>query len=307
MKRITIVIFIIGLVLSTGSTLAQEFQGKAFYQSNTNIQMDLSGSGMPAERIKMIQERMRKQLQKTYILDFNQTASTFKEDVQLDQSGNPGGGMRGGMMFVAIGGASGGKLYKNTQTKQFAQEQELSGKNFLIKDAMKTYDWKMEDETKMIGNYLCFKATIVEERPKMTTSFSFGRRGSRNSNAADSTDVDTEKNEEESDKMPEIEMEPVIITAWYTLDIPVNHGPSEYWGLPGLILQVGDDRTQFLCTKIVLNSKDKVEISEPKKGKKVSQEEFDKIREEKMKEMQENFQNGRRRGDGHMRSIRIRG
>jgi GLPGLI family protein len=305
MKNTVFGLFTLIFVLSTDFVSSQEFQGKAFYQSNTHVEMDLSGSGMPAERIKMIQERMRKQLQKTYILDFNQNASIFKEDVQLDQASGNG---RPGMRMVMIGGFSNGKLYKNTQSKQFAQEQELSGKNFLIKDAMKTYDWKMEDETKMIGNYLCFKATIVEERPKMNTSFSFGRRANRTADNSDSSESkDSENSDKEEIEEPEVEMEPVIITAWYTLDIPVNHGPADYWGLPGLILEIGDNRTQYLCTKVVMNSKDKVEISEPKKGKKVNQKEFEKIRDEKMKEMQENFQNNRRRGDGHMRSIRIGG
>ena len=305
MKNVLFGLLTIGFAIYSGAVQGQEFQGRALYQSNTNIQMDLSGSGMPAERIKMIQERMRKQLQKTYILDFNQTASTFKEDVQLDQTQGQGGPRMG--MMVVMGGFTSGKLYKNTQTKKFAREQELSGKNFLVKDEIKTYEWKMEDETKMIGNYLCFKATIVEERPKMTTSFSFGRPGNRSKSNTDSTAVKEKDDAEETDELPEPEMEPVIITAWYTLDIPVNHGPSDYWGLPGLILQVVDDRTQFLCTKIVLNTKETIEIKEPKKGKEVSQEEFEKIREEKMKEMQENFQNQRRRGDGHTRSIRIRG
>ena len=28
------------------------------------------------------------------------------------------------------------------------------------------------------------------------------------------------------------------ITAWYTPQIPVSHGPAEYGGLPGLILEL---------------------------------------------------------------------
>ena len=77
------------------------------------------------------------------------------------------------------------------------------------------------------------------------------------------------------------------ITAWFTMDIPVSHGPDEYWGLPGLILEVSDDRTVLLCSKLVLNPKEKVEIKPITKGDVVSQAEYDKISKEKMEEMRQ--------------------
>lgn len=86
------------------------------------------------------------------------------------------------------------------------------------------------------------------------------------------------------------------ITAWYTPEIPVNQGPDEYWGLPGLILEVNDGRTTILCSKIVLNPKEQVTIKEPTKGKEVSQKEFNETVMEKMQEMRERFQNDRNRG-----------
>jgi GLPGLI family protein len=89
----------------------------------------------------------------------------------------------------------------------------------------------------------------------------------------------------------------VIITAWYTPEIPVNQGPEGYWGLPGLILEVNDGKTIILCSKVVMNAKEKVEIKAPNKGKEVTQKEYDEIVTAKMKEMQEM----RRSGNGGMR------
>ncbi len=282
LKTATIILFLI-----TTSINAQDFQGKAVYQTKTTLAIDFSSSGIPADRIKMIKENMKNRLEKTYVLTFNKTASIYKEEAKLNLSNNTHGGMR----FMMIGGGGSGKYYKNTQTKKLIKEQELSGKNFLIKDNLIPHNWKMEQETKMIGENLCFKATTVIERPVRTNNFRFGRRNT---------------NEEEKEQENEIKTEQVIVTAWYTLNIPVNHGPGNYWGLPGLILEINDGNTQILCTKIVLNPKEKAEITAPKKGKEVTQKEFDKIQKQKTKEMRERFRNERQKS-GSGRHFRIGG
>jgi len=280
------------MLLITASIGAQEFQGKATYQTKTTLDLDFANSGIPADRIKMIKERMKSRLEKTYVLTFNKTASIYKEEAQLDQAASG----RGGMRFMMMGGGASGEHYKNTQTKTAAKENEFSGKNFLVKDSLTMYEWKMEQETKMIGEYLCFKATSVVERP-MRREFQFGRR-----NNSEEDRKEREKKEKEQENMKEL----ITVIAWYTLDIPVNNGPGDYWGLPGLILELKDDNTQILCTKIVMNPKEKTELKEPTKGKVVTQQEYDAIIEEKTKEMRERMQNERQKsgGGGH---IRIRG
>ena len=267
---------------------AQDFQGSAVYQTKTKFDIDLAASGIPADRIKRIEEMMKNQMEKTYILTFDKTASVYKEEVKLDQ-GAAGGGP--GMRFAMMGGGASGKYYKNTQTKTSAKENEFSGKNFLIKDALKTYEWKMEQETKMIGNNLCFKATTIIEMPANANSFSFGRQNNNNS--------ETKKEEEEK-----IELVPV--TAWYSMDIPVSHGPGDYWGLPGLILEINAGNTQIMATKIVMNPKEKSDISEPNKGKVMTQKEYDVMLKEKMKEMQERFSNERQKSGGTGSGMHIR-
>ena len=47
----------------------------------------------------------------------------------------------------------------------------------------------------------------------------------------------------------------IDIVAWYTPQIPVSHGPAEFGGLPGLILELTTDETVLLCSKIVMNPK----------------------------------------------------
>ena len=47
--------------------------------------------------------------------------------------------------------------------------------------------------------------------------------------------------------------------------IPVSHGPAQYGGLPGLILELTTDNSVMLCTKVVMNPEKRIQISQPKK------------------------------------------
>lgn len=67
-------------------------------------------------------------------------------------------------------------------------------------------------------------------------------------------------------------------------------------GFAGLILEVNDGTTTILCSKIVMNTKDKVEIKPATKGKQVTQAEYDEIVKKKMEEMKEMY--GGKRGPG---------
>ena len=89
----------------------------------------------------------------------------------------------------------------------------------------------------------------------------------------------------------EIKLTP--IEAWYTLQIPVKHGPAEFWGLPGLILEVSAGNTTMLCSEIVMNPKERKEIVAPDKGKIINKKDYRTTIVGKMMEMRNN--RGRRR------------
>lgn len=77
------------------------------------------------------------------------------------------------------------------------------------------------------------------------------------------------------------------VVAWFSPQIPVATGPSRYNQLPGLILEVDIDNGKQVITasKIEFKTLEPGSIQRPEKGKKVTQEEFDNIVEEKRKEM----------------------
>ena len=132
----------------------------------------------------------------------------------------------------------------------------------MVQDVLQPIEWSLESETKKIGNYSCFKATASIPSDELTW-YSFSWDKLRNTTESDSTQV-------KEVKMTQIE-------AWYAPQIPVRHGPLDYWGLPGLILEVSANNTTMLCSKIVLNPDEIIEIEAPAKGKEVSKNEYQNI------------------------------
>ena len=283
------------LLFSISIFSQKNFQGKATYMSKTTVDMDSWGRNgqMSEQRKKQIAERMKSMLEKTFILNFNTSESTYKEDEQLAAPGTGGGFRFGGMM-------GGGTKYKNIKDKVALESTELFGKNFLISDEMKQPEWEIGSETKQIGNYTCYKATMLKKTDALDWSNMRrrGRRGGEKEGEKEDKKTDSTKVIKVSE---EIEMpKEILVTAWYTPQIPVSNGPGEYWGLPGLILEINSGRTTVLCTEIVMNPTEATEITVPTKGKEITREEYNKTVKKKMEEMREMFR-GRRGGGGRGR------
>lgn len=291
MKLFSKSICIVFSVFIFNTVSAQDFQGVATYQSKTTIDFDgFGGRQMSEEQKKQMAERMKSMFEKTFKLTFNKFESIYKEEDKLEAPGG-GGGMRFGGFMSSF---TGGPQYKNVKENQLLQEQEFFGKQFLVKDSLPKLEWKMEKETKQIGQYLCFKATSIKKVDD--TDFMNFRRRDRASEAEKKEGETAKDSTKTNDPMDEIEIPKEIeVTAWYTPQIPINQGPDEYWGLPGLILEVNAGRTTILCSKIVINPQVKENIQALSKGKEVSRQEYTDIVKQKIEEMRENF-GGRNRG-----------
>ena len=276
---------LIGLMLFlTSISFAQNFQGKAYYFSKTSVDMDSwGGQKMSEDRKKQIADRMRSMFEKTYILNFDRVASTYKEEEVLEAPGGQGGFGRWGSSFSA------GMQYKNIKSQQFLQDQEFFGKQFLITDSLSKLDWKLGTETKQIGQYLCMKATAV----KTVDEFDW-RSMRRKPKSKEVKDAEVQKDSTVTSVSEDIEIPKQIeVTAWYTPQIPVSQGPGDFWGLPGLILEVNSDKTTILCSKIIMNPQEKVQIKAPEKGEVVSRKEYNETVKKKMEEMRSMY-GGRR-------------
>ena len=248
---------------------ANDFQGKATYISKSRLELGRWGARMSEAQKKQIAARLKNRLEKEFVLVFNKEESLFTEEEQLDAIS--GATDSWGKNFAA------GENYKNVKSEKQIQQQEFYGKKFLVKDQLQPMTWTLGNETKKIGNYTCFKATtFIPTDDLLWYSFSWSRMRTTN----DSEDKTTE----EGDKSVDI----TEVEAWYTPQIPVRHGPSEYWGLPGLILEVSAGETTMLCSKIVLNPTDAIQIEAPSKGSLVTKSEYQDLIQNKMVEFRNN-------------------
>lgn len=251
-------------LFATTFVFAQGFQGqatysykKALYETATDTSSKTSKSAAEELDDRQMREDLKKAFEKTFVLDFNTFESSFLREFAL---ATPVIRPNGSSISVTTAGED-TPLYKNTKTKQFLQEREnYKGQTVLITDNLPIYDWKIEGETKKIGGYDCYKATtIIKVTPKQM---------------ADYEALKMKQSKKKTVLFPAKEPKDLLVEAWFTNDIPVSHGPAKYWGLPGLILELNEGRTTYLCSKIVLNPKDKKAIAVPKKGKVTSLDDF---------------------------------
>lgn len=279
MNKLVKIITLLIMAITT-NVMAQDFQGIATYKSQRKFDIKLDSTQMNSEMHQRMMDMMKKQFEKTHILTFNKEESIYKEDEQLEAP-QPQGMV---MVMVETGGSD--VMYKNTKEKRYTNQNESFSKLFLIQDKLEDIKWELGSETKNIGDYTCYKATFKREVEVRESGIS--------------VNGDKDLSEEVKPEMKEI-----TVTAWYTPQIPVSTGPAQYHGLPGLILEVSDGTTTMMCSKVVLNPEKTIEIKEPTKGKKITQEKYDEMMEKKMKEMNERMKNNRERRDGESIEIRI--
>ena len=251
---------------------AQEFQGKAEYFSKRVFKEKVeklsseTKDAIDPELEKAVQEAMKKASEKQYLLSFNKTECLYEQPEELEKPEAPA--TAGISVKVLFSGE--GKKYLNLKDKICIEEADIFGKEFLIVEPLEKPDWKLLNETKKIGDYNCFKAEltvqVTEKQRKEYEEFL----------KKEAVKPALFKMDEPKDK---------VIMAWSTPEIPVSFGPNKYWGLPGLILEINEEETIILCSKVTLSNKEKSKIKVPNTGEKVTQKKFDEIEKKKMDSM----------------------
>ena len=161
-KFLTIVVFFLAFA---EAVMAQDFQGVATYKSRRKVDLKMESENMTDAMREQIAAQLKKQFEKTYTLTFNRNESLYKEDEKL---ATPDVASASGIQIKIS--QSRDILYKNTGAQRYERQEDVLGKIFLVKDSLSKPEWKLEKETKSIGDYTCFKATRTEDVVSQTFS-----------------------------------------------------------------------------------------------------------------------------------------
>ena len=269
------------LLLFSVTLFGQDFYGKVEYQTIQNkskkeavsvskeSEKESAEDALSAIDDKVFEEAMAKAFQKNYLLTFNKNEALFEEVVALEKP-KPG---QGGVS-ISLSMSGDGDKYMNTKDKISYTEEDIFGDEFVIKDSLPKIAWEISNETKIIGDYYCVKATYIEPVSK---------------NDLEAYERYQEKTKNGKPSFFEMKKpEPQTITAWYTSEIPVSFGPNGVWGLPGLILQLENENYIYFCTKVSIKNNETVKIKIPNSGKVISKKEYEKYEKKMQKQMEDN-------------------
>lgn len=264
--------FSILLLFAIGSfgLVAQPITGMATYHFSPEVSIDVSGNKkISPEQRASLQSQLKKALGQEFELSFNNSESVYQTVETLDRED----AVQSGMTAISLD-RSANMLYKDISEKEYVYQQALRGKGFLVKGSLELPAWELQEDYKTIAGYKCQKATCHSYTRKTMDLAALGK---------------TEK-------------QIVSITAWFTTAIPVSNGPAQYWGLPGLIMEVQEGNATITCTRVSLNPETLPAIHSPKRGRGVTEDEF---REISRKELQE-FTQGMN-GEGKTVTIQVGG
>lgn len=137
------------------------------------------------------------------------------------------------------------EYYGNQTTSQRIRAQELFGKRYLIEDSVRILPWQLGPETQTILGYTCKEASWYNEKRKQQ------------------------------------------VKVWYTEQLRPFLGPEIYNSLPGtvLLVDINDGERTITAKNVDLSPLKKNALKAPATGQRVTEEEFDKIREEQIKKM----------------------
>lgn len=140
---------------------------------------------------------------------------------------------------------AGGKnvFYYQRDSLVMLQSNESLGKKLIIKRDIP--NWIITKETKKINELVCIKAYTIKNNKD-------------NADAKDKIDA----------------------VAWFCPDIALGYGPMEYFGLPGLIIELKFSKMTFIANEIDLNNND-VEIEKLDATNAISIKEFNAIARKK--------------------------
>ena len=235
MNYIKFVLTLMMIISVNRSIIAQKLNGKVIYKYRvSNEFLKLDSIKKNKEVVKDVFFSINESLKNyqdsfEFVLKFDEVNSNYSWQETMDVEDDYGA------KYAKIFTNSDHFYYMNLDTRESLVQFDFFDKKIIIKRKLNELDWELKNDSKQIGNYICFKATTIVKSTKKTK----------------------------------------LIEAWYTPQIPSGFGPKEYGGLPGLILELIEGDLTYYVSSIKLSEKMKNKIIKPAKGEIMTPEELE--------------------------------
>ena len=236
MKNIIYFILIVSI-----NSFSQKFNGKVTYRIKSNSDSYINSVKNDLALSEHIKEGIIKDFSSNkpvnFILYVNKNEAIYKAEINKETRLKLNGPV---MNVTSIMAGDNYVYYTNLSTGQ-RQFQNFDFPNILVN--FDTISWKLTEETKKVGDYMCHKA-IAYFVSDQFSGFKI--------------------------------LDPVV--AWYAPDIPLKFGIGGFSGLSGLIMEMNVNyemgSISYLVTNIDIQSKDEIVIDKPTGDKVFTEEEY---------------------------------
>lgn len=157
-------LFVIGFMFSALMVFGQE-QLVVKYKytaelSEGSLEISSDSKKIDPDLQKAINEAMTEP--KYYTLRLTATESEFRKEEKIDNS-QPKDGIK---ISISMGGES--TIYKNFEEDIYLNSRPLGNKDFLVKDSLKVYQWKISRDSKEVSGYEVRKAEFSDSTQNVT-------------------------------------------------------------------------------------------------------------------------------------------
>ncbi|SNR47072.1 GLPGLI family protein [Maribacter sedimenticola] len=224
------------LVFNFHSSISQELKGKITYQATLSDYNKLEWDNMINSLDSFTGLDKSNPIPINFHLLFDSDKALYQAEYDLETKRKMGFTMN----ETGLAASHDRKYFTNLQT------QEHFYQSFWTKDVLVNLDkveWNLTNVTKMIGKYMCYKATAIIDSEQI---------GSLN------------------------HISPVV--AWYTPEIPLPFGIQSFNGLPGLTMELTMElekgKVTYIVTNIEISPEEKIILERPNGTKWMSEKEY---------------------------------
>lgn len=107
--------------------------------------------------IETLNQAREASLEFDFVLQFNDSVSSFQLVDRMDNDVNMPGSAKIGLAMIG----SSGEFYQNTKSGIWLKTSETTGKKYTVQDSI-DFDWIVTKKTKIINRFTCFKAELPE-------------------------------------------------------------------------------------------------------------------------------------------------